>query len=234
MRQEGYGASLAGPGSQASPEVAEASSPFGFDPSRDMDDAYRCVGEILEYFDRHSLATWAPVAAIIRRERNRGRTEGLTEYEPLIQALQLAANRLASHAVNAISAGDRRSSEYTSWADDALLSVAKTRASEVETTAILPPAGGGLTLVQYWFAPRKISRLDVPGRKNGRQRIEVEFFDGDSVGVESGSIGGAWRALRELALDMNPPASRTAARSDETARQAQPEGQGPDPKGDAQ
>jgi hypothetical protein len=34
-----------------------------------MKHAYEVVGEMLEYFDSYRLATWAPIAAIIERER---------------------------------------------------------------------------------------------------------------------------------------------------------------------
>jgi hypothetical protein len=37
--------------------------------SRDLDEAYAVVGEMLGYFDSYSLATWAPLAAIITHER---------------------------------------------------------------------------------------------------------------------------------------------------------------------
>jgi len=40
------------------------------DPQRlALDHAYYVVGEMLEYFERYHLATWAPLAAIIMRER---------------------------------------------------------------------------------------------------------------------------------------------------------------------
>lgn len=38
--------------------------------SAELDHAYSVVGEMLEYFDGHKLATWAPLASIIMRERN--------------------------------------------------------------------------------------------------------------------------------------------------------------------
>lgn len=39
--------------------------------SDELEEAYAVVGEILEYFDGYKLATWAPIAAIILRERKR-------------------------------------------------------------------------------------------------------------------------------------------------------------------
>jgi hypothetical protein len=35
----------------------------------ELDHGYRVVGEMLEYFDGYKLATWAPLASIIMRER---------------------------------------------------------------------------------------------------------------------------------------------------------------------
>jgi len=35
----------------------------------DMEYEYQVVAEMLEYFEGYNLATWAPLAAIIRRER---------------------------------------------------------------------------------------------------------------------------------------------------------------------
>lgn len=37
----------------------------------ELNHAYDVVGEMLEYFDQHNLATWAPVAALIMREREK-------------------------------------------------------------------------------------------------------------------------------------------------------------------
>jgi hypothetical protein len=41
----------------------------------DLGEAYEVVGEMLEYFDSYRLATWAPLAAVILRERRRARGE---------------------------------------------------------------------------------------------------------------------------------------------------------------
>lgn len=35
----------------------------------EVKDAYAVVGEMLEYFDDYNLATWAPLASIVERER---------------------------------------------------------------------------------------------------------------------------------------------------------------------
>jgi hypothetical protein len=42
----------------------------------DVSGAYQVVAEMLEYFDSYQLATWAPLAAIIERERTRDRDGG--------------------------------------------------------------------------------------------------------------------------------------------------------------
>lgn len=44
--------------------------------STELDHAYQVVGEILEYFESAHLATWAPVAALIEREREAAFREG--------------------------------------------------------------------------------------------------------------------------------------------------------------
>jgi hypothetical protein len=35
----------------------------------ELDHDYQVAGEMLGFFDQHNLATWAPIAAIIMRER---------------------------------------------------------------------------------------------------------------------------------------------------------------------
>lgn len=40
-------------------------------------DPYAVVGEMLEYFERYSLATWAPLAEIIERERGNAHAAAL-------------------------------------------------------------------------------------------------------------------------------------------------------------
>lgn len=51
--------------------LARATELFAADPKRftDMSDAYHTVAEMLEYFENYRLATWAPLASIIDRER---------------------------------------------------------------------------------------------------------------------------------------------------------------------
>jgi len=101
-----------------SDQAASRLAPSGFDPSRDLEDAYQVVGEMLQYFDNHKLATWAPIAAIIQQQRMLGRKETLRVLVNIVDALDLAANRLSLHAVNAIASGDKRAGEYSSWADE--------------------------------------------------------------------------------------------------------------------
>ncbi|MEJ7933468.1 hypothetical protein WG907_04250 [Sphingobium sp. AN558] len=44
--------------------------------------AHRVVGEMLDYFDSHRLATWAPLAEIVIRERENARLAALSRPQP--------------------------------------------------------------------------------------------------------------------------------------------------------
>lgn len=57
----------------------------------EVKDAYAVVGEMLEYFDSYNLATWAPLASIIERERI------AAEHATRAKALEEAA-RKAEHS----------------------------------------------------------------------------------------------------------------------------------------
>lgn len=69
-KNKGLGA-LSGSSSLRSPEPVPVSAHSGDDPARksDLDEAYEIVGEMLGFFDRYTLATFAPLAAIVLRER---------------------------------------------------------------------------------------------------------------------------------------------------------------------
>lgn len=119
--------------SRSAPEARSGLRPSGDDPARDLYAAYQCVGEALEYFDSHRLATWAPVASLFVRERRRGRLEGLSNAPRLFAALDLAANRLLACAVDA--AGSRESYEYSQWAREAREAAESLRDSDTRRMA---------------------------------------------------------------------------------------------------
>lgn len=53
--------------------------------------------------------------------------------------------------------------------------------------------------IEEWSG-RKPKRLTIPGVKNGRQRIVVDFEDGGQVSVTSTSMDRAWSVLRRRLL----------------------------------
>jgi hypothetical protein len=58
-------------------------------------------------------------------------------------------------------------------------------------------------IVSDWFG-MPIAKLSVPGTKDGKQTITVQFDNGTTVEVTSETTEGAWKALREHASEVNP------------------------------
>jgi len=83
-------------------EIAADSGRF-----KDVSGAYQTVGEMLEYFDSYRLATWAPLASIIIRERECA----------LEAAAQIADRWAAENRAAARRAGKSMSEASASFAD---------------------------------------------------------------------------------------------------------------------